>query len=117
MLLANLTVVRLLTDRYRDAGVARGSVGTIVDVDDDRLVCRRARRSRAPCVGQTRPCGRPRRLNARDSALLPSRADDRLSCIAVGAGLALEHMDMVRDSLEEPWPLRGVRAMMNHGNR
>jgi hypothetical protein len=35
MLLANLTVVRLLTDRYHDAGVARGSVGTIVDVYDD----------------------------------------------------------------------------------
>ncbi len=29
-------------------------------------------------------------------------ADDPLSCVAVGTGLALEHMDILRDSLEEP---------------
>jgi uncharacterized protein DUF4926 len=34
-LLDDMAVVRLLTDRYREAGVARASVGTIVDVYDD----------------------------------------------------------------------------------
>lgn len=29
-------------------------------------------------------------------------ADDPLSCVAIGTGLALEHMDILRDSLEEP---------------
>jgi rod shape-determining protein MreB len=29
-------------------------------------------------------------------------ADDPLSCVAVGTGLALEHMAIRRDSLEEP---------------
>jgi rod shape-determining protein MreB len=29
-------------------------------------------------------------------------ADDPLSRVAVGTGLALEHMDIPRDSLEEP---------------
>lgn len=29
-------------------------------------------------------------------------AEDPLSCVAVGTGLALEHMDILRDSLEEP---------------
>jgi rod shape-determining protein MreB len=28
-------------------------------------------------------------------------ADDPLSCVAIGTGLALEHMDILRDSLEE----------------
>ena len=29
-------------------------------------------------------------------------ADDPLACVAIGTGLALEHMDILRDSLEEP---------------
>jgi hypothetical protein len=29
-------------------------------------------------------------------------ADDPLSCVAVGTGFALESMDILRDSLEEP---------------
>ena len=29
-------------------------------------------------------------------------ADDPLSCVAVGTGLALEYFDILRDSLEEP---------------
>jgi rod shape-determining protein MreB len=29
-------------------------------------------------------------------------ADDPLSCVAIGTGLALEHMDILRDSLSEP---------------
>jgi rod shape-determining protein MreB len=28
-------------------------------------------------------------------------ADDPLSCVAIGTGLALEHMDVLRDSLDE----------------
>ena len=29
-------------------------------------------------------------------------ADDPLSCVAMGTGMALEHLDILRDSLEEP---------------
>lgn len=35
MQLKNLSAVRLLTDRYRDQGVAAGATGTILDVYDD----------------------------------------------------------------------------------
>lgn len=35
MSLNSLTVIRLLTDRYRDEGVAAGATGVILDVYDD----------------------------------------------------------------------------------
>jgi hypothetical protein len=35
MALESLTVVRLLTDRYRDQGAPEGAIGVILDVYDD----------------------------------------------------------------------------------
>jgi hypothetical protein len=35
MSLESLTVVRLLTDRFRDEGVPKGAIGVILDVYDD----------------------------------------------------------------------------------
>jgi actin-like ATPase involved in cell morphogenesis len=46
------------------------------------------------------PCVRPCR--GRRHSVPCYVADDPLSCVAVGAGLALERMDILRDSLEEP---------------